>query len=77
MKHLLFTRLLFIFLFTFAGYMLGGQNQLIFAAFGLGVGIVVVLFEMSARKLSLNAPKLSLSIASLILFIRVLIKCRL
>ena len=54
MKHLLFTRLLFIFLFTFAGYMLGGQNAIIFAAFGFGAGVVVILFEMSARRLSLK-----------------------
>lgn len=54
MRGLLILRIFFIFIFTFAGYSLGGDNPRAFAIFGLAVGVMVVTFEAFARKISLK-----------------------
>ncbi|MFH1772257.1 MAG: PIN domain-containing protein [Candidatus Omnitrophota bacterium] len=51
---LILLRLFFVFMFTYAGYALGGITPLPFAAFGLLIGTVVVVFEIFARKVSLK-----------------------
>lgn len=47
-------RLFFIFLCTYAGYSLGGGVSLPFTLFGFIIGLVVVLVEFFARKVSLK-----------------------
>ncbi|MCF7907389.1 MAG: TRAM domain-containing protein [Candidatus Omnitrophica bacterium] len=51
---LFFLRILFILIFIGMGYVLGGTDSIFFAAIGAAVGIVVVLFEVFARRVSLK-----------------------
>jgi len=51
---LVFLRLLFILIFTGMGYILGGNDPVFFTAIGAAIGIVIVLFEVFARRVSLK-----------------------
>lgn len=50
MQSLLFVRIVFIILFTLAGYYLGGEKPLPFVIFGFTVGVLVVAVEASTRR---------------------------
>lgn len=51
---LVFLRVLFILIFTGMGYILGGNEPVFFTAIGAAIGIVIVLFELFARRVSLK-----------------------
>jgi len=54
MIGLFFLRVLFILIFARIGYALGGDNAIIFAGIGSAIGIVIVVFEIFARRVSLK-----------------------
>ncbi len=51
---LIFLRLFFILIFSGMGYALGRNEPIFFAAIGAAIGIVIVLFEVFARRVSLK-----------------------
>jgi len=51
---LFFLRILFVLIFTIIGYSLGGPLAFIYAAAGFCIGLLVVIFEVSARRVSLK-----------------------
>ena len=54
MKSLIGLRMFFVFICTVSGYSLGGDDPVISAAIGFGIGIFVVFFEAFARRVSLR-----------------------
>ena len=54
MRGLIILRVFFIFVFTVAGYYLGGDDPKPFAIFGFILGLMMVTFEVFARKVSLK-----------------------
>ena len=54
MWGLIFLRVFFVFIFTGIGYSLGGDAPLISAIIGFSIGMVIVLFEIIARGVSLK-----------------------
>lgn len=54
MLSIYFLRGFFIFICGAAGYSLGNENSYLFAAAGFGIGIILVIFETFARKVSLK-----------------------
>jgi len=51
---LVFLRLFFILIFTAIGYSIGGDDSLAFAIAGCSFGVMIVLFEVFSRKVSLK-----------------------
>ena len=51
---LIFSRVLFVLIFTGIGYFLGGGNSLVFAGLGFTGGVVLVSFETFTRRASLK-----------------------
>jgi uncharacterized protein YacL len=54
MWALVFLRIFFVFVFVILGFSLGGEDSLLFAGIGFGVGVFVVLLEILGRKVSLK-----------------------
>lgn len=50
----IFVRILFVFIFTGMGYALGGDNSLVYGIVGFTLGLLIVLFEIFARRISLK-----------------------
>ncbi len=51
---LLLLRILFVFILTAAGFFLGKDNSFIYGGIGLNLGIIIVLFEVFSRRLSIK-----------------------
>ncbi len=54
MVSLFFLRLLFVIIFARIGYAIGADQAIIFAGVGAAIGIVIVFFEVFARRVSLK-----------------------
>jgi uncharacterized protein YacL len=54
MIGLISLRLLFVIIFGAFGYSIGGQQAWMYSAIGAGIGAIIVLFEIFARKVSLK-----------------------
>ena len=54
MIGLFFLRVLFVLIFTRIGYAMGGDNSIVFAGVGAGIGVIIVFFEIFVRKISLK-----------------------